>query len=144
MLASQGFLVAGGGARDAELGLSPPHDGFVSGQILDRRAGVDRGVDALLAALGDGAALGVVLVAAHDGCRRFALGPAHGVTRQHHSVVLEEVDVTLERVGHAQRMAGVGVDLHAITSQCECLAMPRNARRLFLFCLLRNGSLTLP
>eukprot|EP01047_Picozoa_sp_COSAG01_P020348 COSAG01_NODE_1156_length_11478_cov_3.862642_12_plen_67_part_00 len=36
MLASQGFLVAGGGARDAELGLSPPHDGFVGGQILDR------------------------------------------------------------------------------------------------------------
>ena len=62
--------------------------------MTHRRARINRLVNALRAALADGAALRVVLVHAHDGSRGLALRSADVIAGQHDGVVLEQVNVT--------------------------------------------------
>lgn len=85
-------------ARDAELLCGPSNDYLVGGQVRDRRARVNRLVNALRATLADGAALGVVLVHAHDGSWGLALRSTDVVAGQHNRVVLEQINMTCKQI----------------------------------------------
>ena len=51
---------------------------------------------------------------AHDRGGRLALRPANARAGEDCGVVLEHVDVALQRVGHAKRLAGVGVNVGVV------------------------------